>query len=186
MMERWLPVVGWEGVYEVSDLGSVRSVDRVVRNWPHGERVVRGRQLKPNVRGNGYAYVQLCSPGRKKRLVSIHRLVAAAFLGTPSGTFHVNHLDGEKLNNQALNLEWCTPRQNYRHARSTGLTPPPRAFGKGDDCPASKLTTEQVARIKRRIAEGESLTGIAADYPVSRSAIQEIKAGRSWGHVEEE
>lgn len=125
--ENWLPILGHEGAYEVSDQGRVRSLDRAmfVRNrWgSFSPRTVRGRVLRHNDNGTGYAQVQLASGGeRDPRLV--HRLVAEAFLAQVDGAVFVNHKDGDKRNNHVQNLEWCTRSGNMAHAYSAGLMDP--------------------------------------------------------------
>lgn len=121
--EVWKSVVGYEGYYEVSDLGRVRSLDRTtLRDNRHGKQPtkIKGRIMKQGVRA-GYPYVNLCVNNfRKKR--PVHRLVAEAFLGTGE---EVNHKDGNKLNNHINNLEWCTRAENHIHALENGLFVPP-------------------------------------------------------------
>lgn len=104
MSEIWVPVAGFEGLYEVSIDGRVRNA----RNL---------RELKHKTAGAGYA--QVCLGAGNYRYV--HRLVAQAFIPNPDGLPQVNHLDGVKPNNAAANLEWCSGRQNARHAYETGL-----------------------------------------------------------------
>lgn len=89
------------------------------------EMPVRARVLKPWRDGNGYAVVNICKDG-KRFAVNVHRLVAEAFHGEQPGTMDVNHKDGDKANNAAGNLEWCTRKQNMLHALRTGLLRAPR------------------------------------------------------------
>jgi hypothetical protein len=122
--ENWKPVVGYEGAYEVSDLGRVRSLARVVmaaNRWGScTPRRVGGRVLRGTDNGRGYLCVQLCGSGyRMPQLV--HRLVAEAFVPTCEGKQFVNHKDGVKTNNAAANLEWATRSENMLHAHETGL-----------------------------------------------------------------
>ncbi len=121
--EVWKPVVGYEGFYEVSAFGRVRSLDRTsLRANQHGIHLVslKGRVMKQGLRST-YLYVNLCvGDVRKKR--TIHSLVADAFL---SGSGEVNHKDGDKMNNHVSNLEWCTRSENHRHALENGLFVPP-------------------------------------------------------------
>lgn len=104
-MEIWKDVVGYEGYYEVSNLGNVRSVTRVKK----------GKQLKPIERRHGYLAVQLHGKGGNERgfkAFSIHRLVAEAFISNPNNYPEVNHIDEDKSNNRVDNLEWVTHKQN--------------------------------------------------------------------------
>ena len=122
--EIWKPVVGHEGAYEVSDLGRVRSVDRVAQvlnRWgSFSMRSYQGKMLRATDNGVGYLCVHLCgSTGRESKLV--HRLVAEAFVEPLHGKAFVNHRDGGKLNNQSFNLEWCTRAENMQHAQDNNL-----------------------------------------------------------------
>lgn len=114
--ETWLPVRGYEGMYEVSNLGRIRSVDRTV---PFGSS---SRHVKPKVRKqqpdrDGYRIVST-SLGT----IKVHRAVAEAFIQNPSGKPQVNHIDGDKANNAVSNLEWATCAENMSHAAGSGLT----------------------------------------------------------------
>lgn len=104
--ERWLPVPGWEELYEVSDLGRVRSLTR----WtPAGTR--KGRMMKMNVDPSGYFQLGFRRNG-KNRTQKVHQLVAAAFLGPRPEGMEVRHLDGDPLNNRLDNLAYGTPSEN--------------------------------------------------------------------------
>jgi hypothetical protein len=120
--EHWRDVPGFEGRYQVSDLGRVRSLPRYVRavskRGLEYQLFLRGRVLKPGT-CKGYFIVNL-SAENKQRMHRVNRLVALAFLpGEPAET--VNHQDGDKANNRVGNLEWATQRENLNHAVRTGL-----------------------------------------------------------------
>lgn len=110
-MELWKSVIGYEGLYEVSDAGRVRSVDRVTSNGKH----IHGKLLRHHVNcTTGYCYVGLCKAGKRKTM-SIHRLVAMAFVPGKPGANTVNHIDENKQNNAANNLEWLTLLDNLNY-----------------------------------------------------------------------
>lgn len=113
-MEKWKSVKGYEGFYEVSDGGRVRSLDRNTRNSRNGNltRFVKGRIKKQTERG-GYLCVTLNKEG-KWETVTVHRLVASAFLDNPSHLPQVNHKDENKQNNRLDNLEWCSAEYNNK------------------------------------------------------------------------
>lgn len=169
MSERWLPVVGWEGIYSVSDLGNVR------RDAP-GPNARVGENRRAVRDPHGYYAVQLTHRGRIET-AKVHRLVARAFLGpSPFDGAEVNHRDGVKAHNALANLEWCTRVENIRHARDTGLRPPLRGERHG----RAKLTSAQVKEI--RSATGVTQRDIAAKYGVGRTIIGEIRRGEAWTH----
>lgn len=110
MSEEWRDVVGYEGRYQVSSMGRVKSLERKVPKWD-GERTVKERILKPCVKGSGYLYVNLYAGGRT-RAFYVHRLVCEAFHDNPDNKQQVNHLNEDKTDNRACNLEWCTAEEN--------------------------------------------------------------------------
>lgn len=118
--EIWKDVVGWEGLYIVSNLGNIRSLDRMVANGRMG-RLHKGKQRKPLL-NNGYLSINLIDKktGKMTRN-SVHRFVAEAFIPNPDNKITVNHIDGNKLNNVVSNLEWATYKENNMHAVQTGL-----------------------------------------------------------------
>lgn len=116
-MEIWKPVVGYEGYYEVSDMGRVRSVDHLSKTGiKHSEtRLVKGRILKPNMKRSGYLTVDL-SRGNHVKTISVHKIVATAFLEKRPEDNQINHINCIKSDNRATNLEWCTAEENRKHA----------------------------------------------------------------------
>lgn len=118
-METWLDVVGYEGFYEVSSLGRVRSAPRVAgRGFGRGGcRPISATILKPWPDKNGYAKIVLCVDNKRKS-ISVHRLVAMAFLGEQPDRPFVNHKNGRTDDNRIENLEWVTSSENTQHALS--------------------------------------------------------------------
>ena len=108
--EEWRDVVGYEGRYQVSSMGRVKSLERKDRFG----RIVKERILKPGVDHNGYQFVNLHAGGKPKN-VPVHRLVCQAFRENPENKPEVNHIDEDKTNNNAVNLEWCTRKENINH-----------------------------------------------------------------------
>lgn len=126
--EIWKDIVGKEGEYKVSNLGNVKSLERMVKG-KIGTRLCHERILKKIKGKRGYYVVGL---DRKSSPKTIHRLVAIAFIPNPENKPCVNHIDGNKLNNDVSNLEWCTYSENNIHGLRTGLIIPPwkNKFGK--------------------------------------------------------
>lgn len=110
MTEEWRPVVGYEGLYEVSNTGQVRSLDRYDING----RFLRGKTLKLLECTNGYLMIKLHKNGIIKNIL-VHRLVAEAFIPVVEGLSEVNHKDEDKKNNSVDNLEWCSKKYNNNY-----------------------------------------------------------------------
>ena len=108
MEEIWKDIEGFENLYQVSNLGRVRSLDHYVKNG-HGRRIVHGKILKPFKSSHGYLFVAL---GKNAKHRSVHRLVASAFIQNPNNFPDVNHKDENKSNNVYTNLEWCNHSYN--------------------------------------------------------------------------
>lgn len=123
--EIWKPAVGWEGFYEVSNKGRVRSLPRVIKNdivhkdgtRVHQEYMKEGTILKPQNNGRGYYDVGLHAPGKKDKHVYIHILVAKAFIPNPQDLPQVNHKNFDKSDNSVENLEWVSDMENKLHYR---------------------------------------------------------------------
>lgn len=119
--ENWRPIAGFEGSYEISDLGRVRSLDRAVKNsFPGTTRVVRGKVMALHLDKDGYHYVTLKQHGTEKK-IKVHREVLLAFVGpAPEDNSQANHIDFCITNNSVGNLEWASPSENVRHSAKAG------------------------------------------------------------------
>jgi len=176
--ETWRPVPGFEGIYEVSDHGRVRSLDKVVR-CKGGTRVHRGKVLSPGKkRRGGYLYASLCLCGDIQYLY-VHRLVLSAFEGPPSGGLQTCHNDGDPTNNRLDNLRYDTRDSNEADKRKHGT----HFRMPGERNPSSKLTAVSVVSIRTRRAAGEPLPSISKDYGISRQTVSKICRGETWIHV---
>lgn len=109
-MENWVDIKNYEGVYQVSDLGRIRSLDRV----DSAGRNRKGRIIKPSIKPGGYLSLNLCKSGTVVNF-NVHRLVAKSFLENEENKEQVNHIDFDKTNNCKTNLEWVTGKENLKH-----------------------------------------------------------------------
>ena len=116
--EVWKGVAGYEGVYQVSNLGRVRSVDRLVKYSDGRKYTYKGKIIKPTCDKGGYTTVNLYKNGKVKGKY-IHRLVAEAFIPSHNNYLEINHKDEDKTNNHVANLEWCTREYNINYGKRT-------------------------------------------------------------------
>lgn len=171
-MERWRSVVGYEGFYEVSEFGGVRSLDRVgVCGRPRA--LHRGRVLKPFVdSGNGYLAVNLSKCGKAKKR-TVHTLVLEAFVGPRPLGMEGCHGDGDRTNARLGNLSWGTPEKNWDDKRRHGTATV------GERSPSAKLTEDQVSMI---LASKLSSLKLAPLLGVASSTIRAVRLGQNWKH----
>lgn len=181
-MTTWRAVVGYEGFYEVSDDGQVRSVDRHIPigripvGRPRKTSLCRGQTIAAPLDDQGYRTVQL-NRGARYKCFFVHRLVAGAFIGTCPDGYEVNHKNGVKHDNAVANLEYVTPSQNSLHrSRVLGLR-------RGDANPRRKLREAQIPTIRAAIRAGNTYKAVARQFNVSTGAIIGVMNGRSWSHV---
>lgn len=118
--EIWKDIKGFEGLYQVSNLGRVKSVEHIVNDPLNGTRTVKERILSSEKMKCGYLRTALSKDSKMKKVLT-HRLVAETFIPNSQNKPQVNHIDGNKKNNAVSNLEWCNNSENILHADKTGL-----------------------------------------------------------------
>jgi hypothetical protein len=181
----WKDVIGYEGLYQVSNLGNVRSLDREIapnNRVPYWRKGKICKQSKSNL---GYMTVGF-TVNNVKVSKYVHRLVAEAFIDNINDYPQVNHIDCDKTNNRVDNLEWCTNSQNHTHASKNGLNKLHlhRVAYSGEKNGRSLLTKEQVLEIKQKyIPYKYSAKKLAKEYNVSESCITHILNNTSWKEI---
>lgn len=167
--ENWVDIHGYEGCYQVSDLGRVKSLGRNVVH--QGITYYRAECVMCPWSGTTSAYlcVRLYREGIRKKF-SVHRLVAEHFLEGWDATLEVNHKDGNRFNNTAANLEMCTHRYNMQHAILKGLK-----NDCGEKSSRAKLTNTQAEEIRKSYRQGGiSQAALGRQYGVSRQTVSMI------------
>lgn len=178
--EIWKSVVGYEGIYEVSNTGKIRSLGRVImhKDGNHSTRVgipiaqvIRRRYLSVRLNNNAIP-----------RQYPTHRLVMAAFIGKCPEGLQVNHIDGVKTNNSLSNLEYVTAKENIRHSFKTRLNVIPS----GENSVHSYLSNLQAKEIREKYKTGKYLyRELAEEYKICHSAIGNIVRGKTYPDLED-
>jgi hypothetical protein len=175
MTETWKPVVGYEGMYEVSSLGNVRALDRVIKRCKCGEPLVRkkGAPVRWIMRPDAYPRVSL-SRGNKRVQRLVHRMVLETFVGPCPDGMEACHNNGKRGDPSLLNLRWATTKENHadKWAHGTMLV--------GEKTNSVKLTELQVREIR---ASQHSKAVLAKRYRVSLSAIARVRNRQTWTHI---
>ena len=172
--ENWKDIDGYEGFYMVSNLGNIKSIDRIIQRKT-SKMNIKGRQMSQYIGNRGYPMINLCINGRCKRHL-VHRIVATAFITNSLDKKYVNHIDGNKKNNNVNNLEWSTPTENSIHAHKHGLA----NVGRGEKQRSAKLNVDKVKYIRE---SSKTIKELSLIFNVSKQAIRDVKKKRSWKHV---
>lgn len=170
--ERWLPVPGFEGFYEVSDRGRVHSIRHMTSAGWRG-----GKLLKPFADSDGYLRVNLSRYGKISGLQPVHGLVLLAFAGPPAAGEQARHGLGGKTDNRLANLCYGTALENSEDKRRDG------SMACGERQGNSRLRREDVEAIRLRRAAGEQLAVLAQEFSVSTTHISRIALRQSWQHL---
>ncbi len=163
MEEVWKDIENHSGIYQISNLGSVKRVGRIIIRADNKLYPVEQCILKHQVDKAGYHRLCLRTDG-KQRYFSVHRLVAYAFISNPNNYLEVNHLDGNKSNNQVSNLEWCTRSMNKIHSY--------RVLGQKKR--RSKIPPEIMNEIKLRYSNLKSYKQVGLLYNISNVHVKRI------------
>lgn len=175
--ERWMDIVGWERLYQISDNGRIKRLSRIVKvkrsNSCEYTMQFKEKMLTPNTTQWGYKKINLIS-GNRIESYFLHRLVANAFIPNYNKKPFINHIDNNKENNHYSNLEWVTTKENIAHAYETGIRRPGERNGR------ARLNEFQV-RVIRKCDVGSTI--LSRFFGVHKSTIESIKSGRNWKHL---
>lgn len=169
--EQWKPVVGFEGFYEVSDLGRLRSVPKCDSKGRH----IRGKILKHPARFGGRYIRTLFRVHKVRSYRTLHHLVLEAFVGPRPIGMHGCHNDGDTNNNALSNLRWDSARNNQRDKIQHGT------IARGERNGWAKLTEQDILLARQLYASGVGPTAVAERLGISRKHAQEIKRKDVWG-----
>jgi hypothetical protein len=177
MEEIWKKVENYEGYYEVSNFGRIRSVNRKIKASRGSTRIREGKIMIPQLKKNYYE-INLSKLSDTKNYI-LHRLIAKAFIPNPLNKKEVNHINGIGTDNRIENLEWVTARENSLHAYRTGL----KKTRKGEGKENSKLTEENIMEIRSTLPYHGYKADLARKFSVTITLISRVTLGKCWKHV---
>lgn len=170
-MEKWIDIKGYEGIYQISDKGRVKSF-----------RCGKEKIMKPTARKADGRLALSLRKNNMPEYFKVHQLVGNHFLEKTKEKNEINHIDGNFINNNFENLEWCTRKENMNHAFKTGLT----VIGlPGESNPNAKLTANEVREI-RKLYKKEKMhhLELAEMFGVSRSSVRQIIQKKTWKNID--
>ncbi len=173
--EIWKDVPDYENSYQASNLGRIRSLDRDIIRSDNRKSFRKGRILSPSISKKGYYQFRLNGITTK-----VHRIIAITFILNPLNLPQVNHKDGNKLNNNDWNLEWCTNQENKNHAVLNNLIYRPI----GEANIKSTLLNSQVINIKNLYNTGLPIKDISEKLDIKIGIIRNIIYGRTWKSID--
>jgi len=173
MEEIWKDVKGYEGLYKASSLGRIKTVERTINYGNFVGFVKKEMFIRQHFR-DGYYYLSLSKNGVSKTK-RVHRLIAEAFIPNPENKQEVNHIDCNKINNCVDNLEWCTPRENMKHAYENNRIKH-----------GASLTDGKIMLIREMHRNGINKTVISNVFKISNQYVSKIIFKRAWKHVSED
>lgn len=180
-MEIWKDIKGYEGLYQISNLGNVKSLDKIINCRGDGQRLLKGKILSTR-KNHDYIHVDLTNE-KLKKTYKVHRLVGIAFIDNPNNKPEINHKDGNKSNNNVNNLEWCTRIENIEHSINTGLKKIAVGWYHTKESKENKIHAKlnyEIANKIRLNLENKSRKELAYEYNVCRQVIDSVINNKSW------
>lgn len=174
MNKVFYPLKGFESYYEISKCGIVRSKDRNVNSSYNARRIIKGKEMKPDLSNKGYFRVPISISGVARKKFSLHRLLAINFIPNPNNLPCVNHKDSNPLNNDLNNLEWCTQSYNIQYKFDRGYTSVRRS-----------LSEDSVIDIYKNTILGKrgSVSKMISKYKTSKTVIYGIIHNKTYLNI---
>ena len=179
--EEWRDIKGWEGYYQISSHGRVKSLERLIECSNGVIKKVKERIKASRFNKNGYPSINLNKEAAVKSYL-VHRLVAEAFISNPENKPTVDHKYGEKANNYYEDLRWATLQEQMDWA----IGEQELRDDVGENNPTAILTNDQAEGIIRLLQKGNTPTSIAKQHDVSRDRVYHINIGSNWSHISPE
>lgn len=170
--EVWKDVIGYEGYYQISNLGNVKGLKR-------------NKIKSPTLNSWGYQVVSLTKPNTKLKNVLVHRLVAMAFINNLENKEQVNHIDGNKTNNCVYNLEWCNQSENMQHAFKLGLNINPYGEKHNRSVINEEIYLKCVELREQGLTYAKIAEHVCKEYniKIGRTSINAALLGQTWSHI---
>ena len=180
--EEWRDIQGFKGLYQISNLGRVRSCDRYLKASYGSRQFKRGQIIKETMMHNGYLIVDLHRNGSSVRRF-VHRLVAEAFINNPKCLPEINHIDEDKTNNRADNLEWCTHLYNLNYGHVKDKISKAHIDGNYGSIPIVQLDKDgNIIAHFRNASDAEKVTGISASS-IRKVCLQRPRFKSAGGYI---
>lgn len=180
-IEIWKDIKDYEGLYQVSNLGNVRSLDKIIyqknKMGKNQKHIYKGKVLIGSKNNNGYRTISLYD-GKRKNTRLLHRMVAEAFIPNPNQYNYINHKDNNPLNNNVNNLEWCTQNYNIKYAYEKGNKIPPNMRR------VNQIKNGYILKTFISISNAERLTGIkGANISKCCRKLRNFAGGYQWEYA---
>ena len=178
MIEEWKDIEGYEGLYQVSSLGRIKSFDRIIKYKKNNKIITylkKGRIMKPHNNGRDYLNVSLIKDGNIQKHLYIHIIVAKAFIPNPYNLEQVNHKNFNKTDNRVENLEWCTRKNNMLHYKQSSFF---KEVQIKKQIASHNKTIRKIKKFKdiiiKKYINGETIENISTELKISRDFVSDI------------